>query len=328
MTAESSISCPRCGYDLSGAREANLAAPQPTGTCSECGLGFSWAEIESGRLNAPSFSYEHGRVYAVGRFFRTLGRSITGWRLWGPLAMIHEIKPASLLLFVLLTLVLGHFGAIGADLLALRFGFLGGWGRSGGPWTFSYGASLTPPPPPPGTLFVALSGPVSAGDLIELAVWPYGTQPGAAPFRPGPALSLDLEVIIACGLAQLGTPALLIGLRQTRRKFRLRKVHVLRAVCLGVPFFVALFLIVQLAVQLVGALLSWRGNFLGAGGQATVGAVVFLSIEVLWWWCFCRRYLKAPHALGLACAGAALAALLCMLLGLVLHAGLLWTYLV
>jgi hypothetical protein len=37
--------CPRCAYDLSGAVATWDASCPLTGTCSECGLGFSWPDI-------------------------------------------------------------------------------------------------------------------------------------------------------------------------------------------------------------------------------------------------------------------------------------------
>ena len=42
-------SCPRCGYDLAGVVESwnhaeSLSCPL-NGTCSECGLGFEWADV-------------------------------------------------------------------------------------------------------------------------------------------------------------------------------------------------------------------------------------------------------------------------------------------
>ena len=334
MNTPQEILCPRCGYDLSGAREAALAAPPmpAEGICSECGLHFNWKELDSGRLNTPDFSYEHGLVYNLSRFARTCARSITGWRLWGPLAMRHEIQPMRLLAFSLLCLLVCHTGAFALDVAAVRFGYLGGWQyASGSSFAFSIGVTLTPAAPPatpPGALFVAPGGiPVTPDQIMELAVWPYGVHPGSGPtWMPGGlSLSLDLQIILACALAQCGTPTLLLGLRQTRHQFRLRKVHILRALCLGIPFFAASFVAVQLACSLA----AWvaLGIFLDRGALAAVGAAVFLSAEIFWWWCFCSRYLKAPHALGVACSGAIIAALLCVILALLSHSNLLWSLL-
>ncbi len=333
MSTPQETLCPRCGYDLSGAREAALAAPAMVteGICSECGLHFDWKELDSGRLNTPDFSYEHGRVYNPVRFARTFVRSITGWRLWGTLAMRHEIQPVRLLAFALLCLLVCHIGAFATDIAALKFGYLDGWPYASGR-LMPIWPGMTPPPAamplPPGVIFLAPGGvPVTFEQIADLAIWPYGMRAASTPFgRPyGMSLSFQLEIIGACALAQLGTPALLLGLRQTRRQFRLRKVHILRALCLGIPFFAASFVAVQLACSLT----TWL--FVGAladrGAQATVGAAVFLSAQVFWWWCFCSRYLKAPHALGVACAGAIIAALLCVILALLVHSNLLWSLL-
>jgi hypothetical protein len=235
--------------------------------------------------------------------------------------MRHDIHPARLLAFALLCVLACHIGAFALDIAALKFGYLRGWPYATGNYWLGR-------PLPPGTFCLAPGGiPATLAEIVDIAIWPYDKRPAPVAFwgLEEFSLSLDLNIIFACLLAQLGTPALLLGLRQTRRKFCLRKVHLLRALCLGIPFFAASFIAVQAACSLAAWLIE--NPYTDRGAQAAAGAAVILSTEILWWWCFCRRYLKAPHALGVACAGALIAALLCVLLALLIHSNLLWNLL-
>ena len=71
--------------------------------------------------------------------------------------------------------------------------------------------------------------PVLVDDLAPLVAWPYGHWPNF-PRRVGNPLTiiLDLRAILAVGATLLGPAVLLLSLRQTRRQFRLRTVHLWR----------------------------------------------------------------------------------------------------
>lgn len=313
------ISCPRCGYDLAGAHGAPGRGAE--GVCSECGLKFVWAEVESARLHPPRFSYEHGGVLNIVRGVRTAGRSVTGWMLWTRLRMEHPVRPVRLAVFALGTLLGAHLLTGAMAVLALRFFWLGGWlpvrAYQVQPWAL--------PSVGPGAsgwnsvVFSTSRGDqVTLEDLAWLLAWPYNTQPGAwfGMFRIG--IDLNAQAILMCLCAQLGPPLLLLGLRQTRKRFRLRPEHVLRSVCLGVPFFVASYVIVQCAIgsaMLLGIQVwTMRGREL----LGLIGAAAFVLAQTAWWWSFVRMYLRAPHALGISIAGAVLGGLVCVLAALLL----------
>lgn len=322
MTARDDISCPRCGYDLSGARDALHTAPVPDGTCSECGLHFSWTELESGCLNVPRFSYEHGGVFHVGRLIQTLLRCISGYFLWSRLRMSHPIMPARLLLFAAITALVLHVSATGFILAAARFGRIEGWW----PQTvyLSYRIPMNSPQPPAVQGLWDYNGsPVFFSDLLPLIAWPYriaALDLGGGYFLP---LRLYPSEAFACWAAQLGTPLAVVLLPQTRRKYRVRKLHILRAICLSVPFAACAYLLLQIPIVTKTLLLpniyiSGQDIMLVVGCGST-----FLFGQILWWWCFCRAYLRIPHALGVALVGAILGALVCTLIAIPLNADVL-----
>lgn len=323
------ISCPRCGYDLAGTHAANPDAASPTGTCSECGLHFTWDDILSGHLHTPRFSYEHGGWYDLTRFVRTAFRAALGWPLWTRLRMVHEVRVGRLLLFAAALFLLMHVLAASLAIAATKYGDLRFWQpaavrayNANPPPTNNLRPPTAPWTPPPNALFFAPNGwAVTLEDVIHLALWPYDTAPG---FRlaGGAVIGVQLssEIIFACLFVQLGTPLLLLCLRQTRRTFRLRKVHILRAMCLGVPFYVLAF---TLANSVVGACVlldvvpAWTHE--GKVLLISLGIGVFLLCLVLWWWCFARAYLRAPHALGIAIAGSTISVLLFAMIALALE---------
>lgn len=328
------IACPRCGYDLSGAHAAAGRGGEQAaeGVCSECGLKFVWAEVESARLHPPRFSYEHGGLFDIVRFVRTAGRSITGWMLWTRLRMEHPVRPGRLVIFALGALLATHLLTGAMAVMALRFFWLGGWlpvrAYQNQNWAVT-SAPETGQSWMDGAVFTAAGAyQVTWEDVLVLVSWPYNTQPGAwlGGFRFG--IDLNAQAIAACLCAQLGTPLLLLGLRQTRRRFRLRPEHVLRGVCLGVPFFLISYVIVQCAIgsaMLVFQLDPW--SIRGRERLGLTGAGAFLLAQTLWWWSFARLYLRAPHALGISVAGAVLGGLVCVLGALLLDLQVLYQFL-
>lgn len=330
MPDPSDHTCPRCGYDLSGARAAARGAGTAEGLCSECGLRFQWADVESGRLLPPRFSYEHGPVLSVRRFFGTLGRAAFGWPLWKRLRMEHPVRPERLMLFVCITILLAHMLSSVLALLALRFVTLAGWSPS---VQFGYGFGGPARYQGRGAEFLqtvafksAYGYLVTWGDAFMLACWPYGTQPWVT--LPGGLyifFALHWEWPCVCLLAQVGPAMLLLGLRQTRRQFLVRPAHVLRGACMSAPFVIAAYVVLQaiilgmFIIARAGGRFWWAEFFLAKPLTAS-----FLLMQTLWWWSFCRAYLRAPHALGIAVAGTILGALLCMLLAILVEARMLY----
>ncbi len=112
--SSSSPSCPRCGYDLSGAvaawNHAESTSCPMRGTCSECGLEFAWGELLNPHLKTPVWSYEHEHRRPWRSLARTSSKALRPDRLWRDLQMTHPIKGRRLLLFSFFGMVLVHTG--------------------------------------------------------------------------------------------------------------------------------------------------------------------------------------------------------------------------
>jgi hypothetical protein len=317
------ISCPRCGYDLTGVRTPE--SPQSThGTCSECGLEFSWKELESGRMHLPPFSFEHHTGLTSLAFLWTAVRSATGWWLWDKLRMEHEIRAGRLLAFAALFVLMVHLAAI-ATMIAAAWApgiYLNGWRPQS--WVFpvpptasSTPMPIPPPaPPPPGAIVLwhDQGKPVLLDDIRPLIVWPYDYSVSTASGRR--IVSFDYDVLIGCSAPMLGTPLVFLLLRQTRRRFKLRKLHLLRALCLSGPVVLVTTLLAPTIANAASGMAIWpwsRPNQV----MAIVAGTACFAYQTFWWWTFARRYLKAPHALGIAVCGVIIGGLLFAIFSLV-----------
>lgn len=299
------------------------------GTCSECGLSFPWTDLDSGRLHTPRFSYEHGAEWDAWRFIGTFARAMLGWPLWTRLRMEHDIVGRRLVVFVAASGLLLHFLAAAIVLYGAWRGLLTGWTpdsvvRAAASWTG--GAPPTPPATsPPDTAFFAggwwgTAWPVTWAEAGALVAWPYDhgfwlTLPGV----PSMWVTTDGAMIAGCIIVQAGTPAVLLGLRQTRRRFRLRSVHLIRGLCLAAPL---VFTILVLGGTITnGVWLAWQGDPSDTHvrlGLAATSCGVCLAVSICWWWMFTRWYLKAPHAFGIALAGGIIGSALALLVAVML----------
>src|SRR5438067_1317104 len=97
-------SCPRCGYDLSGAMAAWTLTCPLTHTCSECGLFFELRAIFNERFRNRAQFFEPTPTRAA--FFKTARMALRPWRFWRWAAMEHEIRPRPMLAGALLSALL------------------------------------------------------------------------------------------------------------------------------------------------------------------------------------------------------------------------------
>ena len=79
--ATRAASCPRCGYDLEGARAAWKDSCPLSGVCSECGYEFDWADLLRADRQRVWWLYEHAkRWWRLDRAFLTCLATL--WPLW------------------------------------------------------------------------------------------------------------------------------------------------------------------------------------------------------------------------------------------------------
>ncbi|MHC4613719.1 MAG: hypothetical protein ACYTAU_09105, partial [Planctomycetota bacterium] len=143
--------CPRCGYDLRGAVATWDATCPMTGTCTECGLSFEWAELLSAAFAMPRWCVEAPqRLRGLpAQAVATFARSWLPWRFWAELRMSHPSRWGRLVAY------LGLFAAVLYVAFALAHGAavwqewdsaVRGWGYtpSTGGWPVFWNAALAP----------------------------------------------------------------------------------------------------------------------------------------------------------------------------------------
>lgn len=105
--------CPRCGYEQSGTVQTWRESCPLTGTCSECGLGFCWADVlNPGRVDLAGFVEQArgGWWQVLAAAWRTWVWSMLPWVFWRKVRLDHRVVPRRWAAWAILTLVLVHVG--------------------------------------------------------------------------------------------------------------------------------------------------------------------------------------------------------------------------
>ena len=114
------VECPRCGYDLRGTVESWDTACPLAGTCAECGLALSWAEVLCPAKFEPQWCVEFIRRRR--RFPQAaLSTFLRSWRpfgFWSALKMSMAIRWRPLLLYGASLLVALAFGYVAMQKIA------------------------------------------------------------------------------------------------------------------------------------------------------------------------------------------------------------------
>lgn len=254
-----SPSCPRCGYDLSGARGAWRERCPLDGVCPECGLGYEWRDVFRPERLTPRWSFEHARAGPMRSWLATAARTLRPARFWTRMRVESPVRTGRLVVLALGVVLATHvviallWGSIGYA--QSRAGYPAGWlGIIAEPWDSAL--SLTINPYTPRGRFVP--APLTILPFVA-AVWGLGA---ALPF--------------AC----LG-PSL--------RRARVKRVHVLRAWAYFVP---------TVAVLVLGSAVYWtaHAHILARGlwrwwmWNTTIWMVVLAGPLVLWYWWWWRSF--------------------------------------
>lgn len=141
MLSEATISsvakCPRCGYDLRGTIAAWNEACPLSGTCTECGLDFEWAEVLSEKVRRPRWCVEYAERWwhVPWLSVKTLAMTFWPWRFWKSLKMSHEPRWGRFAAYVCLLLVVLYIVfAIGHGMVGWREWTI----NKGGIWVVQY----------------------------------------------------------------------------------------------------------------------------------------------------------------------------------------------
>lgn len=249
--------CPRCGYDQQGVIASWTSACPITGICSECGYGFRWIDIlHPERKLLPGFvEHAKGRWRCWLAAFRTLAWALLPWVFWSKVKLHYEPRPRRLWLW-LVTI----FGSLWLATAAMRVGAF-------------YGNTRGTPP-------MELVNAV----LFPLCIWWSGSSIEVLLMEWS---SLYFGVLATSAL----WPLLLLVLPETRRRAKVRKVHVLRASIYGFAYLavhLALLLISAFMGMVVGdwyVSLAMQGpviDFLDQSGL--VYALALFAWISIWWW--------------------------------------------
>ena len=92
--SSSAIRCPRCGYDQRGIMATWSDSCPLNGTCTECGLQFSWSEAIHPEKSEPLWCVEFVPLRR-----RVPVRSFWPWRFWSRLRMSQPIRWGRLALY-------------------------------------------------------------------------------------------------------------------------------------------------------------------------------------------------------------------------------------
>jgi hypothetical protein len=292
--------CPRCGYDLSGVVASWHVGCPIEGTCSECGLEFSWRDVLDPRWSVPGWAFEHARRRVLASLVSSAARALWAWGFWRRIRMEHPIRGGRLGVWVVVMLLATHavFGAYNgvyayADISRARQQLIS---------ALSTGQSA--------------QNVVSAGTVwrhtLRAVVWPYsGTITSVwAPRGGGWMWSTESRVPARVWLGPLAFslfPLAYLVLGQTMRRARVRRAHLVRIWAYSLALS-PLTLLVWLRVlpqpepiadlaESLSYLVSpyvapeWRyvPDWLYVLGEIVAAGGVF-------WWCATTRYLRLGHA--------------------------------
>lgn len=247
--------CPRCGYDLSGEVARWEEACPLHGRCSECGTEFEWEILVHAERAELAWMFEHGRGLSstAGRWPSTLLRVLVPPLFWRDLHVTRPVNLGRAFAWLLVPCVLMH---LLASALAL--------------WLT---AAFRPGPLDASDVVGALTVPLSDFDFEQLSYF----GPSSGPVYP--------YCVAVFSFLWLFTLAVMPW---TRRRAKLRRAHLLRAI----PY--SLWWLMGLCAFRLGRNLLFANALLGTartpgaglrlppGVRAIPGPI--LNLEYLWPW--------------------------------------------
>ncbi|MCA9285697.1 MAG: hypothetical protein KDA22_10800 [Phycisphaerales bacterium] len=308
--------CPRCGYDVRGEVATWTDRCPLDGRCNECGLDFRWQHVLDPRIQAPRWYVEQrkGRPVPVQIVATAWFALVRPWWFWRQVRLEHRVDLRRLGPYAFVLLIGFGYAAIGiaaaCSFTALKVMYSGnfyttyyGYGPSDGWETLISALFVAAAPFLTRSLPQAASGPTG----------PLGPMGGSAPWD-----------FAATYLPQVGTIAILaavfavsssltfLALPVTRRRCKVRMVHVVRVATIGLACWLPALLapVLDPAAHLLkefGLLLPVRID-----GVLRLVPILLPVLLVIWWWSATRSYLRMPHAWAVALSVAAVG-ILCTL---------------
>lgn len=293
-------SCPRCGYDLSGAaaawNHAESASCPMRGTCSECGLEFAWGDVFNPTLGPSRHYFENAERLGLANAMRTWL-----WTLWPPLfwsrvGMRATRSPWRMLLWLGLVLVLQQAVFAATVLVVHVFA-----GRIVAPLPLGSSVSTARRIQ---WLEIDLLSPIVCNNVDWTSPW---SGQSTLVYRALPGWRAWEGVVIPSCVALLVVPVMFGALPDSRRAGRLRKVHLLRATVFSLSWLATLG-----ALRPLDVFAGWliHGLRVGHNANSTVPhGIVFAYLAkhqiafasgvlcwvLFWWWSGIRFGFKLRH---------------------------------
>lgn len=242
--AANDVKCPRCGYDQSGLIATWKAQCPLDGRCSECGLDFRWTEVINAHMSVlPGFIEHEPRGRLGSRVFvaavRTFVWTVLPWRFWSRVKLHHPIRKRRWVVWTLVMLGLLHTTGVVLRTGAVVIHSPRVTNRTiVMPQVVNGKVTMATTPPRPmtvveiGGIVIEQTGPPVVG-LYD--VWAVNWTPNSAVmlnpsrwsyYRPRAGVS-GMAVPLISAMAFF--PLMILVLPHTRRRAKVRSVHVARA---------------------------------------------------------------------------------------------------
>jgi hypothetical protein len=285
--------CPRCGYDQTGTVDTWTDQCPLESLCPECGYTFAWSDVwylDRHKLSG-FFEHEKGHWPSFVAAWRTLLWVLVPFVFWSRVQMHHEVRVRRVLLWSVV--VFASMWAAVSILRAVAF-YLDGASGVG------VGSTIS-------TTLIDLSNAfVFPVFYLDSTAWSFA--PNGMPIsRPGLSVNFLLvywsPVFLGIVGQAVAVPILLLLLPVTRRRCKIRKVHVLRAAVYG-QSWVFFHLLLLLISALIGAIdadwdlaLAMSGPINDFLYEYRLGYALFMGSWIAtWWWCVLAIGFHMPRA--------------------------------
>ncbi|MCZ6835839.1 MAG: hypothetical protein O7G85_08705 [Planctomycetota bacterium] len=270
---EPSVQCPRCGYDLEGARMARTEHTETQGRCSECGLVFDWTDVLDPKRDQPRWCVEY-----ADSFFGLIKRSIATVfmflflprRFWRTLKMKHPIKGRTLFGYFVVLLTLGYAwsGVLAGGVFIME--------------TYAYGTSSK-----------------FSSELSMAILFPFSMHHS---FGFNVSITMNDFYGIHHLVATLGflflLPAAFVMLPVSRRRAKVRWEHIWRiAIYSAMYLYAVTMIILTLSVSMLHVSMPIQ-TLISMAFSLMIFSIIPMAT---YWWAFAtKHYLKMPHALSVS----------------------------
>lgn len=307
------LTCPRCGYDLSGAAATWTETCPLRQTCSECGLVIELRYLLNPVLVRELKFFEVAPRRRIAALRATVRRALRPWAFWNWVRMEYEVSAGRLLAGAAVGMVLMHIAASIVSILIIASATL-----------LDFAA-----------MPIYGSTDYILGELsyrAQAVVMPWSNFDEMGPGRWGLGQLNAVSVFAMLGFfTAVILPAAYLVLPDTLRRARVRRVHLLRIAgwgMVGLPLAAhlpgaikgVLWNVVDvfglMGVECPGPLRWLRQSFeVHAPGQIFLVVVGWL---MLWWGFACGRYLRLSRPWLVAATLLFMSALAAVIAGLLL----------